>query len=163
MQDQAEKLRNLARRAALKDRQAAVNPPRCAVFVGATPGVGVSTLVTHVAINCCRSGLRTILIDSDHHDRLRCDSGARSRRFTLRINSPATQEDADDIHELMEQGPAGLMLVSGWLQHQLGSRTRRPRWYEQIQRLGKQKPLTWRIKMVPKSLPFINQSNTEKN
>ena len=109
MFDQAAELRNLVTRAARDNTRSGGTRPRLVVFTGGKGGVGVSTLAIHIAMALVDQGLRVVLVDADLY---RAD-------IAPLCNLPERGHVGDiltarrDIHEVLERGPGGILVVPG--------------------------------------------------
>ncbi len=109
MLDQAAKLRNLVSRTA-QDRPSTAGPrPRLIVFSGGKGGVGVSTLAISVAISLVDQGMRVVLVDADLY---RADI-ASFCDLPERGHVGDILSARRDIHEVLERGPGGVLVVPG--------------------------------------------------
>jgi len=136
MIDQAAELRNLVSQAS-REPQAAYGPrPRLVVFSGGKGGVGVTTLAVNLAICLVDQGLRVVLVDADLH---RADVAALCR-LPERGHVGDILSARRDIHEVLERGPGGILVVPGvWApDHEIPfSHHAQHRLVRQIQSLGR--------------------------
>ncbi len=136
MLDQAAELRNLVSQTA-RHKPLPTGPcPRLVVFSGGKGGVGVSTLAINIAISLVDQGLRIVLVDADLY---RAD-------IAPLCNLPERGHVGDilsarrDIHEVLERGPGGILVVPGvWApDHEIPfSQHAQHRFLKQIQSLGR--------------------------
>jgi len=109
MIDQAAELRNMVSQAARTKAAGEIAHPRLVVFSGGKGGVGVSTLAINIAVALVDHGLRVVLIDADLY---RAD-------IAPLCNLPERGHVGDilaarrDIHEVLERGPGGILVVPG--------------------------------------------------
>jgi flagellar biosynthesis protein FlhG len=109
MVDQAAELRNLVSQAA-RDSHGSYGPrPRLVVFSGGKGGVGVTTLAINVAICLVDQGLRVVLVDAD----LRRADVATLCHLPERGHVGDILSARRDIHEVLERGPGGILVVPG--------------------------------------------------
>ncbi len=136
MFDQAAELRNLVSQAARDKSRMLGACPRLVVFSGGKGGVGVSTLAIHIAMALVDQGLRVVLVDADLY---RAD-------IAPLCNLPERGHVGDilsarrDIHEVLERGPGGILVVPGvWApDHEIPfSQHAQHRLVKQIQSLGR--------------------------
>lgn len=136
MLDQAAELRNLVSQSAREKSQPAGFVPRLLVFSGAKGGVGVSTLAINIAMALVDQGLRVVLVDADLY---RAD-------IAPLCNLPERGHVGDilsarrDIHEVLERGPGGILVVPGvWApDHEIPfSQHAQHRFLKQIKSLGR--------------------------
>ncbi len=136
MLDQAAKLRNLVSRTAQNKPFAAAPRPRLIVFSGGKGGVGVSTLAINVAISLVDQGIRVVLVDADLYRAdiaSLCDLPERGHVGDI-------LSARRDIHEVLERGPGGILVVPGvWApDHEIPfSQHAQHRFVRQIQSLGR--------------------------
>lgn len=109
MLDQAAELRNLVSRAAREPSPAGLAQPRILVFSGGKGGVGVTTLAINIAIALVDQGLRVVLIDADLY---RADI-APLCHLSERGHVGDILSARRDIHEVLERGPGGILVVPG--------------------------------------------------
>jgi flagellar biosynthesis protein FlhG len=136
MLDQAAELRNLVSQAARDKLSSPGERPRVVVFSGGKGGVGVSTLAINIAITLVDQGLRVVLVDADLY---RAD-------IAPLCNLPERGHVGDilsarrDIHEVLERGPGGILVVPGvWApDHEIPfSQHAQHRFIRQVQSLGR--------------------------
>ena len=136
MSDQAAQLRNLVSQAARRGLRPAGPSPRLVVFSGGKGGVGVSTVAITVAMALVDQGLRVVLVDADLY---RAD-------IAPLCNLPERGHVGDilsarrDIHEVLERGPGGILVVPGvWApDHEIPfSQHAQHRFLRQLQSLGR--------------------------
>ncbi len=109
MVDQAAELRNLVSQAS-RDTHTPCGPrPRLVVFSGGKGGVGVTTLAINVAISLVDQGLRVVLVDADLY---RADV-ATLCQLPERGHVGDILSARRDIHEVLERGPGGILVVPG--------------------------------------------------
>ena len=109
MRDQATELRNLVLRSA-RIRTAEVAPaPRLITVSGGKRGVGVTTLALNLAAALSELGARVVLVDADF------ESGDVAQKCQLveGANVADVMEARRDIHEVLQRGPGGLLVVPG--------------------------------------------------
>jgi flagellar biosynthesis protein FlhG len=136
MVDQAAELRNLVSQATRDAYQPAGPRPRLIVFTGGKGGVGVTTLAVNVAISLADQGLRVVLVDADLY---RADVAAMCR-LPERGHVGDILSARRDIHEVLERGPGGVLIVPGvWApDHEIPfSQHAQLRLVRQIQSLGR--------------------------
>lgn len=109
MGDQAAELRNLVSQTAREITPPAGPRPRLIVFTGGKGGVGVTTLAVNIAIHLVDQGLRVVLIDADLY---RADV-ATMCRLPERGHVGDILAARRDIHEVLERGPGGVLVVPG--------------------------------------------------
>ena len=110
--------------------------PRLVVFSGGKGGVGVSTLAIHIAIALVDQGLRVVLVDADLY---RADI-APLCKLPERGHVGDILSARRDIHEVLERGPGGILVVPGvWApDHEIPfSQHAQHRLVKQIQSLGR--------------------------
>lgn len=136
MLDQAAELRHLVSQTARNKSQSAELVPRIAVFSGGKGGVGVSTLAINIAMGLVDHGLRVVLVDADLY---RAD-------IAPLCNLPERGHVGDilsarrDIHEVLERGPGGILVVPGvWApEHEIPfSQHAQQRLLKQVNSLGR--------------------------
>ncbi|MHB8968989.1 MAG: MinD/ParA family ATP-binding protein [Pirellulaceae bacterium] len=136
MVDQAAELRNMVTHAG-RDLHVPAGPrPRLVVFSGGKGGVGVTTLAVNVAISLVDQGLRAVLVDADLY---RADV-ATMCQLPERGNVGDILSARRDIHEVLERGPGGILVVPGvWApDHEIPfSQHAQHRLVRQIQSLGR--------------------------
>ena len=136
MVDQAAELRNLVSQAS-RDTHVSCGPrPRLVVFSGGKGGVGVTTLAINVAISLVDQGLRVVLVDADLY---RADV-ATLCQLPERGHVGDILSARRDIHEVLERGPGGILVVPGvWApDHEIPfSQHAQHRLVRQIQSLGR--------------------------
>ena len=136
MVDQAAELRNLVSQAS-RDTHTPCGPrPRLVVFSGGKGGVGVTTLAINVAISLVDQGLRVVLVDADLY---RADV-ATLCKLPERGHVGDILSARRDIHEVLERGPGGILVVPGvWApDHEIPfSHHSQHRLVRQIQSLGR--------------------------
>jgi flagellar biosynthesis protein FlhG len=136
MIDQAAELRNLVSRSARDRLQPAGPRPRLIVFSGGKGGVGVSTLAIGISISLVDQGLRVVLIDADLYRAdvaPLCDLPERGHVGDI-------LSARRDIHEVLERGPGGILVVPGvWApDHEIPfSQHAQHRFIKQIHSLGR--------------------------
>ncbi len=109
MLDQAAELRNLVSQTS-RDTQLSHGPqPRLVVLAGGKGGVGVTTLAINVAISLVDQGLRVVLVDADLY---RADVASLCR-LPERGHLGDILSARRDIHEVLERGPGGILVVPG--------------------------------------------------
>jgi flagellar biosynthesis protein FlhG len=136
MIDQAAELRNLVSQATREAYQPAGPRPRLMVFTGGKGGVGVTTLTVNIAISLVDQGLRVVLVDADLY---RADV-ATMCRLPERGHVGDILSARRDIHEVLERGPGGILVVPGvWApDHEIPfSQHAQLRLVRQIQSLGR--------------------------
>jgi flagellar biosynthesis protein FlhG len=136
MFDQASELRNLVLRAARDAAPAAGPRPRIVVFSGGKGGVGVTTLAINIAVTMVGHGMRVVLVDADLY---RADV-APLCRLPERGDVGDILTARRDIHEVLERGPGGILVVPGvWApEHEIPfSRHAQHRLIRQIRALGR--------------------------
>ncbi|MHB8954928.1 MAG: MinD/ParA family ATP-binding protein [Pirellulaceae bacterium] len=136
MVDQAAELRNLVSQTSRGGHPTAGPRPRLVVFSGGKGGVGVTTLAVNVAINLVDQGLRVVLVDADLY---RADV-ATLCQLPERGNVGDILSARRDIHEVLERGPGGILVVPGvWApDHEIPfSQHAQLRLVRQIQSLGR--------------------------
>jgi flagellar biosynthesis protein FlhG len=136
MLDQAAELRNMVSRAARVPSPLNHTQPRIVVFSGGKGGVGVTTLAINVAIALVDHGLRVVLIDADLY---RADI-APLCNLSERGHVGDILSARRDIHEVLERGPGGILVVPGvWApDHKIPfSRHSQERLMKQIRSLGR--------------------------
>jgi flagellar biosynthesis protein FlhG len=109
MGDQAAELRNLVSQAVRDVAPSAGPRPRLIVFTGGKGGVGVTTLAVNLAISLVDQGLRVVLVDADLY---RADV-ATMCRLPERGHVGDILSARRDIHEVLERGPGGVLVVPG--------------------------------------------------
>jgi len=109
MLDQAAELRNLVYRTAQDKSRSAEIVPHIAVFSGGKGGVGVSTLAVSIAMALVDHGLRVVLVDVDLY---RADI-APLCNLSERGHVGDILSARRDIHEVLERGPGGILVVPG--------------------------------------------------
>lgn len=136
MLDQAAELRSLVSQTAREKFPPAGVVPRLVVFSGGKGGVGVSTLAVNIAMALVDRGLRVVLVDADLY---RAD-------IAPLCNLPERGHIGDilsarrDIHEVLERGPGGVLVVPGvWApDHKIPfSQHAQHRFLKQIKSLGR--------------------------
>ncbi|MGM0488106.1 MAG: MinD/ParA family ATP-binding protein [Planctomycetota bacterium] len=136
MLDQAAELRNLVSQTARETSQPVGFVPRLVVFSGGKGGVGVSTLAIHVAMALVDQGLRVVLVDADLY---RADI-APLCNLSERGHVGDILSARRDIHEVLERGPGGILVVPGvWApDHEIPfSQHAQHRFLKQIKSLGR--------------------------
>ncbi len=136
MVDQAAELRNLVSQAGREAPAPGSPRPRVIVFSGGKGGVGVTTLAINVAICLVDQGLRVVLVDADL---CRADV-ATLCRLPERGHVGDILSARRDIHEVLERGPGGILIVPGvWApDHEIPfSHHAQHRLVRQIQSLGR--------------------------
>ncbi len=136
MLDQAAELRNLVTQAARDQARKIGTSPRFVVFSGGKGGVGVSTLAIHISIALVDQGLRVVLVDADLY---RADI-APLCHLPERGHVGDILAARRDIHEVLERGPGGILVVPGvWApDHEIPfSQHAQHRLVKQIQSLGR--------------------------
>ena len=136
MADQAADLRNLVLRATREATPVAGPHPRILVFSGGKGGVGVTTLAINIAVTMVGQGLRVVLVDADLY---RADV-APLCQLPERGDVGDILAARRDIHEVLERGPGGILVVPGvWApEHEIPfSRHAQHRLLRQIQALGR--------------------------
>ncbi len=106
------------------------------VFAGGKGGVGVSTLAINIAIALVDQGLRAVLVDADLY---RADI-APLCGLTERGHVGDILTARRDIHEVLERGPGGILVVPGvWApDHEIPfSQHAQHRLVKQVQSLGR--------------------------
>lgn len=109
MIDQAAELRNLVSQAGRDTHTIGGPQPRLVVFSGGKGGVGVTTLAINVAIGLVDQGLRVVLVDADLY---RADV-ATLCKLPERGHVGDILSARRDIHEVLERGPGGILVVPG--------------------------------------------------
>jgi flagellar biosynthesis protein FlhG len=108
MYDQADELRQLARRWALA-RPTSERAPRLVAVTAGKGGVGVTTIAVNLAVALARGGRRTVLVDAD--------LSAPDAAALCRLDDASSLADVlagrRTIHEVLQPGPAGLQVVAG--------------------------------------------------
>jgi flagellar biosynthesis protein FlhG len=136
MVDQAAELRNLVSQASRQTPLSAGPRPRLVVLAGGKGGVGVTTLAINVAISLVGQGLRVVLVDADLY---RADV-ATLCKLPERGHVGDILAARRDIHEVLERGPGGILIVPGvWApDHEIPfSQHAQLRLIRQIQSLGR--------------------------
>jgi flagellar biosynthesis protein FlhG len=136
MIDQAAELRHLVSQASREPHTSYGPRPRLVVFSGGKGGVGVTTLAINVAISLVDQGLRVVLVDADLY---RADV-ATLCQLPERGHVGDILSARRDIHEVLERGPGGILVVPGvWApDHEIPfSHHAQHRLVRQIQSLGR--------------------------
>ena len=136
MFDQASELRSLALRAVRDAARPGGSAPRIVVFSGGKGGVGVTTLAINIAVTMVGHGIRVVLVDADlYHADVAPLCGLPERGDVGDILTARR-----DIHEVLERGPGGILVVPGvWApEHEIPfSRHAQHRLIRQIRALGR--------------------------
>jgi flagellar biosynthesis protein FlhG len=109
MLDQASELRNLVRRAARENTQSAGPIPHLLAMTGGRRGVGVTTLSLRLSMALVDQGLRAVLVDAD----LAHPGVAACCAMTDRAGVSDILSAHRDIHEVLQRGPGGVLVVPG--------------------------------------------------
>lgn len=105
MNDQAAELRNLM----LKQRRLSSPAPYLALVAAGKQSVGATTMTVGLAIALAEEGQRVVLVDTD------LNHGDAASRCGL-TDSPSIAEvvrSGVDIHEVLQLGPAGILVAPG--------------------------------------------------
>ena len=109
MHDQADELRELARRAALEHSWASDAVPRRIVVSGGKGGVGTTTVAVNLAVALAAQGQRTVLVDANFNR----GGVARLCELEERDTIAAVLEGRRTVHEVLQRGPSGLHVLPG--------------------------------------------------
>ncbi|MFT5523707.1 MAG: flagellar biosynthesis protein FlhG [Pirellulaceae bacterium] len=109
MRDQAFQLRNLVNKANQRRQQLSGPRPKLVVAMGGKGGVGTTTIAVNAAVAMSLQGARVVLVDAGMY---RADvatmCGLTERRTVADVLTAR-----NDIHEILERGPGGLLVVPG--------------------------------------------------
>jgi flagellar biosynthesis protein FlhG len=109
LHDQADELRQLVLRTAIRDRGADAPAAPIVAVAGGKGGVGATTVAVNVAVALARQGRRAVLVDADFHQP---DATA-----LCRLRESGTVADVLDgrrtVHEILQRGPAGIQVLPG--------------------------------------------------
>lgn len=108
MHDQADELRQLARRRNLHPPTGGA-APRLLAVTGGKGGVGVTTIAVNLAVALARSGRRTVLVDAD----LTAPDVATLCGLDEGYSLADVLSARRTIHEVLQPGPMGLQVVPG--------------------------------------------------
>jgi flagellar biosynthesis protein FlhG len=136
MVDQAAELRNLVAQSSRETREVCGLRPRIVLFTSGKGGVGVTTLAINVAMSLVDQGLRVVLVDADLYQ---ADVAAVCQ-LPERGHVGDILSARRDIHEVLERGPRGILVVPGiWSpNHEIPfSQHAQHRLVRQIQSLGR--------------------------
>lgn len=107
MPDQANKLRELVRQAAVPAPAPPARRPKLLVITGGTGGVGTTTVAVNLAVALAGGGRRTVLADADPR-------GGNVADF-LRVEPcpapPDGPEAGSNLEAMLQRGPAGLHVL----------------------------------------------------
>ncbi len=109
MVDQAAELRHLVSHAGRTPDPPPGLRPRVALLAGGKGGVGVTTLSVNIAMSLVDLGLRIVLVDADLY---RADV-ATLCQLPERGHVGDILAARRDIHEVLERGPRGILVVPG--------------------------------------------------
>lgn len=109
LHDQADELRQLVLRTALRDRAAETPAPPLVVLAGGKGGVGATTTAVNLAVSLARQGQRIVLIDADF--------GQPDATAMCHLSESDTVADVlsgrRTVHEVLQRGPAGIQVLPG--------------------------------------------------
>ncbi len=109
MRDQAAELRNLVLKAARQGATELGPAPRLAVLTGGKGGVGTTTLAVNLSVALSQQGARVVLVDAD----LNRPDVATLCGVTEAGSVVDVLTARQDIHEVLQRGPAGIQIVPG--------------------------------------------------
>jgi flagellar biosynthesis protein FlhG len=109
MQDQADELRNLVRRASLEAGFSKGPAPRVLAMTGGKGGVGTTSLSIEMAVALSQLGRRVVLVDAALH---RSDIAARCG-VDDNCNIADVLSSRRTVHEVLQPGPTGVLVVPG--------------------------------------------------
>lgn len=109
LHDQADELRQLVLRTAIRDRGAGAAAPPMVAIAGGKGGVGATTIAVNVAVALARQGRRAVLVDADFHQ--------PDATTLCRLRERGTVADVlagrRTVHEVLQRGPAGIQVLPG--------------------------------------------------
>lgn len=109
MHDQADELRRLVLRTAIRDRGTEIASPPLVVFAGSKGGVGATTTAVSLAVSLARQGRRAVLVDADFHQPDATSLCCVSERDTV----ADVLSGRRTVHEVLQRGPAGIQVLPG--------------------------------------------------
>jgi flagellar biosynthesis protein FlhG len=129
MHDQANELRQRFRGTGTRS----LREPRIIALSGGSAGVGTSTIAVNVAVALAQQGRRIVLIDAD-------STGACATEMCQLDGSHGNLQSVLDggcsIHEVLERGPGGILLLPGAANADSAETADLPRLVEQCRGLG---------------------------
>lgn len=106
MHDQAAQLRHLVFRSIRQTKAESTQTPRIMVVCGGRAGVGTTTLAMNLSVSLASNGSRVVLVDGDQTHQGVAELTGISPVATDWLNRH------QDIHEVLQLGPAGIQQVS---------------------------------------------------